>query len=192
MANDTNPPKKRGCLFYGCLSLTIVSVILILMLCVGLYIAKRTLTKLKDEFTDSAPQTIETVTYPQTERSALQSRLDSFKAAVDKKDPNAELILTASDLNVLIGENPDLKGKLFVELEDDQVKGKVSIPLSDIGPIKLNGRYLNGAASLRVALEDSRLTVRLNSLEVRGKPLPGTFLSELKKKNLAEDVTHDP
>ena len=58
--------------------------------------------------------------------------------------PGAELVLNATDLNVLIGENPDLKGKLFVEFDDDQVKGKVSMPLPDIGPLKLKGRYLNG------------------------------------------------
>ncbi len=192
MSNGTNPPKKRGCLFYGCLSVAIVSLVLVLMLCIGLYIAKRTVTKLIEDYTDASPQTIESVTYPPPERAALQSRLDGFKLTLDKGEPGAELVLSASDLNVLIGENPDLKGKLFVDFDDDQVKGKVSMPLSDIGPLKLKGRYLNGAAGLRVVLEAGMLNVRVNSVEVRGKPLPGPIMSELKKKNLAENVGQNP
>ncbi|MEY2410959.1 MAG: hypothetical protein QOF48_3629 [Verrucomicrobiota bacterium] len=192
MSNGTNPPKKRGCLFYGCLSVAIVSLVLVLMLCVGFYFAKRKITQLINDYTDTTPQPIESVTYPPPERAALQSRLETFKAAVDKHEPQAELVLNATDLNVLIGENPDLKGKLFVELDDDQVKGKVAMPLPDIGPFRLKGRYLNGAASLRVALDGGKLNVRVNTVEVRGKALPGPIMTELKKNNLAESVAQNP
>ena len=192
MSNGTNPPKKRGCLFYGCLSVAIVSIILVLMLCVGLYIAKRTMTKLIDEYTDTTPQTIELVTYEPAERRELKSKVDAFQAGINKGEPGAELVLSASDLNALIGESSEWKGKVFVELEDDQVKGKVAMPLSNFGPLKLNGRYLNGAVGLRVTLEDGKLSVRANSVEVRGKALPGAFMSELKKNNLAESVGRDP
>jgi hypothetical protein len=192
MSNGTNPPKKRGCLFYGCLSMVILGLVLALMLGIGLYVAKRTVTKLINDYSDSAPQTIETVTYPPPQRQALQAQLDAFKAAVDGSKSGVELVLTATDLNVLIGENPDLKGKLFLTLDNDKVTGKVSIPLDDFGPLKLKGRYLNGTAALRVALESGQLDVRVDSVEVRGKPLPGPLSSELKKNNLAQNANQNP
>src|SRR6185503_15265862 len=99
MSNGTNPPKKRGCLFYGCLSLIIVGLAVATMLTIGFFIAKKKLMALVDDYTDSAPQTIETVTYPPPEREALQSRLDAFKAAIDKGKTGEELVLNATDLN---------------------------------------------------------------------------------------------
>lgn len=192
MSNGTNPPKKRGCLFYGCLSMVILGLVLALMLGVGLYVAKRTVTKLVNDYSDTSPQTIETITYPPPQRQALQAQLDAFKAAVDGGKPGIELILNASDLNVLIGENPALRGKLFLAFDDDKVTGKVSFPLDDYGPLKLKGRYLNGTAALRVAIESGQLDIRVDSVDVRGKPLPEPLMKELKKNNLAKDAGNNP
>jgi hypothetical protein len=196
MSNGTNPPKKRGCLFYGCLSLIIVGLAVATMLTIGYFIAKKKLMALVDDYTDPAPQAIETVTYPPPERDALQARLTAFKDAIDKNKAGEELVLTATDLNVLIGENAELKGKLFITLEDDQVKAKVAMPLDPIadalGFAKLKGRYLNGSGALRVALEAGQLDVRVESIQVRNKPLPAIIMTELKKNNLARDVNRNP
>ena len=197
MSNGTNPPpKKRGCLFYGCLSLIIVGLAVAAMLTIGFFYAKKKLMALVDNYTDTAPQTIETVSYPPPEREALQKRLNAFKEAIDKGKSGEELVLSASDLNVLIGENADLKGKIFVTFEDDQVKAKVAIPLDAFGGLpglsKLKGRYLNGAGALRVALEGGQLDVRVESIQVRDKPLPPIIMTELKKNNLARDANQNP
>src|SRR5437867_2737318 len=171
MSNGTNPPKKRGCLFYGCLTLIIVGLAVATMLTIGFFIAKKKLLALVDDYTDPAPQTIETITYPPPEREALQTRLTAFKQAIDKSRAGEELVLTATDLNVLIGENVDLKGKLFITLEDDQVKAKVAMPLDSVGEAlgfqKLKGRYLNGSGALRVGLEACQLVVRVGPSQVR-------------------------
>ncbi len=196
MSNGTNPPKKRGCLFYGCLTLIIVGLAVAAMITIGIFYAKKKLLALVDDYTDAAPQTIETITYPPPERAALQTRLTAFKEAIDKSRAGDELVLTATDLNVLIGENADLKGKLFVTFEDDQVKAKVAMPLDAVsealGFQKLKGRYLNGAGALRVALEAGQLDVRVESIQVRNKPLPAIIMTELKKNNLARDANRNP
>lgn len=188
----TPTPKKRGCFFYGCLSVVIVGIVLVAMLCVGLYIAKRTVNRLVKDYTDATPQTIETVTYPAPQRDILQRQLDTFKTALDSGTPGVELVLNASDLNVLIGENPDLKGKLFITFDDDKVTGKVAFPLPDLGPLKLKGRYLNGLASFRVALEGGQLDVRVDSVTVRSNLLPAAVMNEFKKENLAKEANKNP
>lgn len=196
MSNGTNPPKKRGCLFYGCLTLIIVGLAVAAMLTIGFFVAKKKLLALVDDYTDPAPQPIETITYPPPERESLQTRLTAFKEAIDKNRAGEELVLTATDLNVLIGENADVKGKLFITLEDDQVKAKVAMPLDALGDVtgfaKLKGRYLNGSGALRVALEAGQLDVRVESIQVRNKPLPAIIMTELKKNNLARDVNRNP
>src|SRR5512147_1478310 len=96
MSNGTNPPKKRGCLFYGCLTLIIVGLAVATMLTIGFFIAKKKLMALVDDYTDPAPQTIETITYPPPEREALQTLLTAFKQAIDKSRAGEELVLTAT------------------------------------------------------------------------------------------------
>jgi len=196
MSNGTNPPKKRGCLFYGCLSLIIVGIAVATMLTIGIFVAKKKLMALVNDYTDAAPQAIETVTYPPPEREALQTRLTAFKDAIDKGKAGDELVLNATDLNVLIGENAELKGKLFITFEDDQVKAKVALPLDALAEVpglgKLKGRYLNGAGALRVALDSGLLDVRVESIQVRNKPLPAIVMTELKKNNLARDANQNP
>jgi len=199
MSNGTNPPKKRGCLFYGCLTLSILAVLMMVVGLIGFFVIRGVYNRAVNEYTSTTPQTFEAVTYTPAEREALEARLRLFQQALDQGQGGQELVLSAQDLNVLISDKPnvqDLKGKLFVMIEDDRIKGKVSIPLQNIGWFKLRGRYLNGVAAFRVALEGGVLDVRLEEVEVNGKPLQnskllGPMVTEMKKKNLAEDYQRD-
>ena len=187
------PAKKRGCWFYGCVTLAIVGVI---SLVVGIFVVRWALAlpeKLVNDFTDSAPVPIESVTLPPPERTTLEERLTAFQAALDGRGGAPEIILTARELNALIAENIDLKGKLFVLIEDDRIKGRVSVPLKeDIGPFKVKGRYLNATASFKVSLSGGTLVVLLDDAEVNGRTLPALARNELRKTNLAEDAQRDP
>jgi len=58
--------------------------------------------------------------------------------------------------------------------------------------LKLNGRFLNGVASFKVSLDDGRLQVKLEEVAVKGRPLPGPVLAEIKKQNLADNFKQDP
>jgi hypothetical protein len=105
------------------------------------------------------------------------------------------LVLTARELNALIERHPSLEDwrkRLHVELEGKLVKGQVSLPLDDLAKVpglgRLQGRYLNGAALLNVELQNGRLDVRVDSLEVKGQPLPDEVLSQLRLHNLAQDL----
>jgi hypothetical protein len=194
MSNENAPRKQRGCLFYGCLSLAILAFVIVLCVGVGIYFAKRTFDTLITDYTEANPAQIEEAPYPQPKLQELQTRLNAFQQGIERGNAAQplELVLSAEDLNALIAANPDLKGKAFITIDDDQIKGKVSVPLPDIGPFKLKGRYLNGSAAFKAALENGQLDVRLQQMTVKDKPLPPVFLNELKKQNLAQEAQNDP
>ena len=193
MSNQNEPAKKRGCFFYGCLSLTIIALVVVIFVGVGIYFAKRAVDGLVSDYTAVNPEKIEELVYPAPRMTELQSRVDAFQQAVKKGGGQPlELVLTADDLNALISANADLKGKLFVRIADDQVKGQISVPLPDVGPLKLKGRYLNGTAAFKAGLNNGRLNIRVDQMAVRDKPVPPLFLSELQKIDLAEKMQKDP
>ena len=129
---------------------------------------------------------------PPEQAKELHARVDAFREALDSGKPTEPLVLDSDDINVLIADNPDLRDKVHVDLEGDKVKGQVSFPLEGIGLPAFKGRYLNGKATLKVSLEDGFLRVTLDALEVKGKPVPATFIDQLRTKNLAEDVSRNP
>lgn len=192
MNDGSNPPKQRGCLFYGCLTLGILGLLMIAGGIVVGYFAKRAINRWITDYTDTAPVAIQKVEYPPAQLNELRARLKAFKDAMDQGGAPVELVLTADDLNALITAEKKLNGKAFIEIDGDKIKGNISLPLDDLGPLKLKGRYLNGTGAFRVTLENGFLDVTLDTLEVKGKSLPQPLLKELKKQNLAKDVTNDP
>ena len=195
MSDTPQPPKKRGCFFYGCLTL----VILFLIGGLGTYLVVRyvanKITQLVNNYTDTSPVLLESVSLPPAQMSALRDRVAAFGQALQNSSTAQELVLTAEEINALIGSEPSykaFKGQLLVLITGDQIKGKVSLPLPDIGPLKLKGRYLNGEAGLRASLVSGELDVHLDNVIVKGQPLPAAIMTELKKNNLATEFQKDP
>jgi hypothetical protein len=189
------PKQKRGCWFYGCVTLVILGVIG----GVGLYFSARYVIKsasgLAEHYTSTTPAPIETVSISQTDLKSLQERIASFAQAMDNQKGSREIVLTAFDINAMIQNDPsyrDAKGKLFVMLDGEQVKANISMPLDDIGPLKLKGRYLNGTAAVTVSLENGVLNVRLKDVDVGGKPLPTAIMTAFKDINFAQNLEKDP
>ena len=143
-------------------------------------------------YTDTAPTPLPKVEMPPEEEKELHARVDAFREALDSGKPSEPLVLDSDDINVLIADNPDMRDKVHVDVEGDKVNGQVSFPLEGIGLPAFKGRYLNGKATLKVSLEDGFLRVTLDALEVKGKPVPASFIDQLRTKNLAEDVGRNP
>jgi hypothetical protein len=187
MSNESNPPKQRGCFFYGCLSLAVIG-LLVIALGVAIYLVVKGWI---NNYTDTAPASVEKVEYLPAKMQALRAQLTDFMNALERGTNEVELVLTADDLNALIAQEKGIQGRLFVRI-DDRIKGELSLPLEDIGPLKLKGRYLNGAVTFKVALANGALDVRLDDVTVKGKPLPGMLSSEFKNRNLAQNFQNDP
>ena len=195
MSDPAQPPKKRGCFFYGCLTLVILVLAGALATYLGVRYVANKVTQLVNNYTDTAPIQLDTVTLPPAQMSVLRDRVAAFGQALQNPSTPQELVLTAEEINALIGGDPSykaFKGQLLVQIPGDQIKGKLSLPLQDIGPLKLKGRYLNGEASLRASLVNGELDVHLDSVIVKGQPLPAAVMTELKKNNLAAEFQKDP
>lgn len=188
----TTAPRKsgRGCFFYGCLT----SIILVILVAVGGYFGVRWwFNKQVIALTDTRPMALPEVEFTQAEAEAVRERVDTFSKAVEANEPSEPLVLTGKELNMLIATVPDLaaiRERVHFDIEGDRVKGGISLPVETI-PFKWlqkhKGRYLNGAAELNASLSNGVFWVTLQSLEVKGKPLPDQVMAGLRQQNLARD-----
>lgn len=196
MNDQTVPPQKpkgRGCFFYGCLTM----VVLFLVVTIGGYFAVRAaVNSFVAKYTDTTPMELPKVELSKAEMEELDKRLATFKEGVEADKTVPALVLSADEINALIQRNEGMKNKVSIGFEDDQVKGKISLPLGELNaPIIgrwLKGRYLNGTAGLKPTLQNGVLIVTLQSVEVNGQTIPADILASLKNRNLAEGFYSDP
>lgn len=186
------PVKKgRGCFFYGCLTL----VLLVLVAALGLYFGTRyVVNQMVAKYTEASPMALPKVDASPTEISALQERVKAFKTAIAEGKQAEPLALTEREVNALIAGDADfsgLKDKIYVSLEGNQVKGQVSIPLDKFPIGKVKGRYLNGSAVFNVSMDNGVLIVTMQSLEVKGNPVPEQVMAGLRQQNMAQEAYKD-
>lgn len=190
----TNPaPKRRkGCLFYGCLTLTACFLILLVLFLTGLYQFKR----LVYQYTDSAPMTLPELHMSAEQMDTVQKRVDAFKDAVNAGRAKEPLALTADEINALIHTDPELKalkGRLYVTgLEDGRGKLAGSVRLGDLGVPFFRSRYLNGTATVGVGFQSGILVFKPEELTAKGKPLPGPVMDKIRNMPTASRVNDDP
>ena len=184
------PPKSRGCLFYGCLT----CVVLFLAACVLVFFAVRFVRNRVTAYTDAAPAKMPAFEMSDADFKLLQERKKSFADAMEQGKATEPLVLTENEINALIiksSESKELADKVHVSLSGEDLRGQVSVPLSFLGWFG-RGRYLNGEAGFNVSLQNGILIVTAREVKVKGKPLPESFMSQLRNENLAKDVYKNP
>jgi hypothetical protein len=185
------PPRKgRGCLFYGCLT----CLVLLLIMAVLAVVVVRFIKNQVNTYTDTQPMKLPRVEMTDADYQQLERRVKGFGDAMEKGTPIEPLILTERDLNALIARAANMKelaDKVYVSVNGTEVRGQVSIPLSRLGWLG-KGRYLNGEATFNVSLENGVLIVTAREVKVKGKPLPETFMSQLRRENLAKEAYKNP
>ena len=188
--SDQTPKPRKGCFFYG----FITGAVLLVMLLGALLLGLRYVKKMVVRFTDTKPAELPALQMSQPEIAQAKERIESFEQAVREHHPAKPLTLTADELNALIasGGEQGFKGKVYVSLDGDQLKGELSVPLQDVGLNMFKGRYLNGNATFNLSFRDGRLSVTPQNIQVKGEPLPEIYLREIRKQNLAFAFTNDP
>lgn len=185
------PPSKRGCIFYGCITMLVLALLAVIAIALLAWMGLRYTNAMIEKYTSTVPITIKQVTLPEEEQKALDERLQVFKKAMDDGE-EAELVLTGDELNALINKEEKVKGKVYVVVEGDKVSGDLSLPLPKLPIIHTEGRYFNGKATFTVSLRDGDLIVHAKELELNGQPLPPEINSQLTSQNLTKDFTNDP
>ena len=165
-----------------------------ILLAVLAFVAYRFAGRMVETYTGTAPEQLPKVEMSPEQRKTLEDRVEAFRKAVELGTPTEPLVLSSDDLNALIEKNDELKGTVYVKIEGDEVKGRISFPLDKLQlPFAMvKGRYLNGEADLKASLFDGELIVHIDEIEVNGKKLPQEFMTDLRKQNVAKDVAKDP
>ncbi len=193
------PKKRRGCFFYGCITcLAIFLLVVGGVFLTGWYTIHR-LNALIAEYTDTSPAALPKVDMPANELASLKARVAEFEHALDAHTNTPPLILNSREINALLADSPQVKqmnldNTFYVDLEGDQIQGQISLPLGQIKIPLLNtaGRYLNGNGDFTATVTNAALSVTVKSLEVKGKPLPASFMASLQQQNLADAVNKNP
>jgi len=195
--------KRRGCFFYGCLTVFILMVVGVSFTMISAFFLTRQITNLVAANADDAPVPLPAVP-PATEDElkALKVKLEDYGKALEAEDGGKELDpleLTETQINQLIHGEPELKGRVYFDLEPDKVTGKVSMPLDPFAEFflfrKLKGKYLNGEGDFTAEITEREglLVVRLTSLRLAsGKELPAQAQAALGRENLAKDMNSNP
>jgi hypothetical protein len=156
-----------------------------------MYVAYQGLTGFIRDYTSTSPAPIPQVEMTEDRRKSLDERWAAFRKSLDESKA-AEIELDGDELNALVSEDEDLKGKVYLTIKGQDVTAQVSIPLDKLPLPGVRGRYFNGSATLTGSIMDGQLVVFAKQLEVNGKPVPDSFTSQLAGKNLAEEFNKDP
>ncbi len=189
------PPRRKGCLFYGCLTLAILSLAVLVGGGLGLYFLYQKAEAFAEEYTGTEPMDLPEVRYNAEDQERLHERVQIFADGLAEGKPTVPLVLKGEDLNMLLAASPDLSALsqgVRLKVDGDEVKGMVSLKLGDLGAPFFKERYLNGEASFNVALADGRLTVSPSAIVVNGKPLPEEYLAAIRQHNFAESANQNP
>ncbi len=177
----------------GCLSLTVVGVILVVIL---FFTFRSLIGTVVEEFTDTQPVELPQVTLTQAEMSEVRDRVERFKQALRDGVPAEPLVLSGEEITAWVQTDPawaPLKGKIYFSIEGDNLRGQVSVPLDALKDFpmiggKVQGRYFNGSATFDVFLTGGILYVHLVDAEVKGKTIPEEARAPLRAENLAQDL----
>lgn len=191
---QTTKPRK-GCLFYGCLTLAVLSLAVLIGGGLGLYFLYQKAERFVHEYAATEPMELPGVRYTEIDKEQFDERLKIFADGLAEGRPTVPLVLKGEDLNMLLASSADLTALsegLRLSIEDDEVKGQVSLKLGDLGAPFFKDRYLNGEGSFKVSLADGRLTVTPSEILVNGKALPEEYLKAIRDHNMAESANQDP
>ncbi|MCI0744837.1 MAG: hypothetical protein L0Y58_05460 [Verrucomicrobia subdivision 3 bacterium] len=173
------------------MTLIIATLIAALALVVALRYAQRTIKQAINDYTDPAPAQLEKGDTSPARLKAVQEKIAAFNEAIQTQKTSQELVLTADEINTLFAAEPSLQtwaDRLFLFIEGDQLKARISWPLEDIGPFKLKGRYLNGVANLKLSIEKGRLHAHMESVTAKDKPVPPQILEFLRTIDIGEII----
>lgn len=179
VANHQGPSvsdkKKKGCMFYGCLSTVVLCL-------VGAAILYWFIGGLQSSL---APVALPNISYSQEEANGVRAKIGLFAAAA--KSGPAEINLSERDLNLALQSLPELvkiKDYVRITVNGDKIGAILSIPVKEIPfdqgqlpeNIPLFGKpddmHVNGRAVVRIDGSGAEPKIYLDNLELPGAPAP--------------------
>jgi hypothetical protein len=173
----TTEKKKMGCWGIGC----IVCVVVALLLMIGTGITTYLIYAKVKSFTAavSVPVPIDEGT-PERYAEITQRVEEVRQALLSNQVTKAEF--TAEELNICVAQNPalkDIKGKVYFKFENGLAQTQASIPLTGIPGF--SGRHLNGLVQTSISVNDGKIKLIPQTVQVSGQNIPDGIMNQLKK-----------
>jgi hypothetical protein len=177
------PPRRRGCLFYGCLAGVVCMVALLVAVLIGVHYVRKTFL----DYTDTAPMALPVSELTAAQTAEIRQRCHQFVDDLNAGKTLEPLALAGPEINAWLTpanstQNP-FSEHARLSVDDDHLKGDVSIPIGK--------RYLIGTGTFAVSLQNGVLNVNVQTLTVKGKPVPASFMNGLRMQNLAAGTQND-
>jgi hypothetical protein len=165
--SETDLDTNNGCLFYGCLSVIIIAVLLFVGSIFGYYHLKSQLIAKITPLLSSEPLTVAVQTLSPAEYSNLKGEYDKQVRALEA-NKSASFKLSATDINTLIAQHnffEGVKDRAFVTMSGDAMKVDFSIPIID--------KYLNGFVVIKFKpLDDGTPAMKITDLHFNQGEVP--------------------
>lgn len=183
-------PKKKGCFFYGCLSVIIV----MLLACGGLFYGYWKIKRIFTEYTDTQPLSLPALSLSDEQVQDAKNKVVDFFAKAQDAQEAARLSLSADEVAALLQTSDALKdfhGSFSLAFVNGKATGSISIPLEKYAS-EFKGRFLNGDAVFNFSMKNAVPVLTVESILLNARELPESFLAEIKQENLLEDALADP
>lgn len=178
------PPRRKGlgCLARGCLILLVFAIVLAIACFAGMYWGLHRHSALfygsywlaKTHALADAPAPVPEFTASEQEIQAARERWQDFEQKTRAGQP-AEIELSADDINGLIAASDDLHGKVFVSIEDNNLRLQISVPIG--GFFGRPGYYFNGDVTIELNGAQSLENPQFRRITVNGNQVPTDFLN---------------
>ncbi len=105
----------------------------------------------------------------------VEARWKAFEKAGKRGQP-AHIELTAAEINALVNNSPKLRGMAYVAVENNEARLQFSVPLDRI--LMMEGRYLNGAATLAASPDGDPRKVRVSNIVVGNSAVADSVMDQ--------------
>lgn len=119
----------------------------------------------------------------ETVAADVGQRWRAFEKAADKHQ-KARIDLNAAEINTLLNDNPNTRGKAHVAIRNDVGHVQVSIPLDSLlknagwaqSILGVEGRYLNGEATVEASPDGDPGKARISNVKISDQPVSDDWL----------------
>lgn len=170
----------------GCFATAALAMVVLISLS---FLVPMAVDRVVETYTDAAPAPLEPLRITEEAGEALHERVEVFREELEEGIARDDLALSEDEVNFLLAEalrDEDFEGSLHLELRRETISAHVSLPVNEdisLGPWSrsVRGRYLNGIATVRVALAGEVVELDIVSVEVKGREIPGWLLRRLEQ-----------
>jgi hypothetical protein len=178
------PPQRKGlgCFGRGCLILLVFVIVLAIACFAGMYWGLHRHSALfygsywmaKTRSIAEAPTSVPEFNASEQQIQVVQERWQDFEQKT-RAGQAAEIELSADDVNALIASSEDVRGKVFVSIDGDQLRSQMSVPIGKF--FGGTGYYFNGDVIIKLNGAQPLDGPRFSRITINSEQVPIDFLN---------------